>query len=989
MLNRNSPVLRLALLANVVFAFVGFAAAQRVFSPENRFVAPGDFTTLVFRVEADAALRLEGSAASRSGWRIVRQPDPLVLAAGEKGWIALTLEIPADAPAFAEDVVTLTLAGASARLGARTTLTVSERRALALESPENAVVGPEGFTVTLINRGNVTSRATLELRRSSEVVMTQTLELSPQEQREARFAAEQEGSYTLLLKGDDVEERRSITLTRFGAPPAREFALTAEASTALSLEKWGGALEVGGFLSDFTRLEARLDARSPRNFTLALEGDAWGAQFGGDVQDPYRLGLKARGVAGHYGSGNWSVAGALSALGGGAGGYLAGEYRAGKRGGDNEEGDWSVAGGGGFEGEALQFGLRGELSLWGVDAQFGASYHEALSALLTAEGPVGKGTLEGQLGADVWGLNPAVFTRLDYYTGAGHAYLSGRVPLAPTRPPKPGSGAAWSLGAENALGGPKGAFAFGLQASSDESFARLRHSSRPVRGWSEESRFGVRYDALGFGLDAATRWSKNGDDYVGVDAQFTYYPVSNVLTGGLELKAQTTRERLTLFGSGNWTLEERRLGLSTGAVWYGGPWRFDLASTLGYAYDEAARGDPWAVSVSLSSAYTFDVRVPETVSELAGGRRTGTIFGRVHAGGAPLPNVEVRVGSYRLLTDAAGGYRAEVEPGRYQVGLELSSLPLTHRLLGPAVVNAEVASKGESEHDFVVAQTATLQGRVLEDADADGVADTPQRGLAARILVSDAEGLPRTFLTDDGGAFLARGLLPGEATVTLLAYPTGGAPVGGTVQRLELSEGEVTPVTFLVQPARARAQNFTAAALRVRRVSAPERAPPDAAPLVQVTLQGDAEEVSVSTAQGDVRLALDGDVWTGRVTVPENAPPGVYTFTVKARRGAEEATRQSQLIIDPALPPLEVQAEGPVKPGETLLVSATPQFAATSLQMQSALGDLAFTETEPGFWSAQLEVPEGAEDEVYDLVFRAVRDDGRTYEEARKVRVLR
>ena len=278
---------------------------------------------------------------------------------------------------------------------------------------------------------------------------------------------------------------------------------------------------------------------------------------------------------------------------------------------------------------------------------------------------------------------------------------------------------------------------------------------------------------------------------------------------------------------------------------------------------------------------------------------------------------------------------------------------------------------------------------MLEDADADGVADSPARGLESRLLLIDTEGLYRSLNTDAQGNFSARGLLPGAATLQLVSYPLGSTILGDAARALSLEAGEVAEVTFLLQSARTRARSFGGAALRVRRVTpSAERAPPGTAPLIRVNVQGDAEAVSVATSAGSSDLSFVEGTWLGRVPVPVDTPPGVYTFEVTARRGDETASRRGRLVIDAAVPPLEVTADGPVRAGESLDLSAAPLFEATEVSAQSAFGDVLLTEVEPGYYTAALPVAADTEDAVYDVLFRAVREDGTVLEQTRRVRVL-
>ena len=91
---------------------------------------------------------------------------------------------------------------------------------------------------------------------------------------------------------------------------------------------------------------------------------------------------------------------------------------------------------------------------------------------------------------------------------------------------------------------------------------------------------------------------------------------------------------------------------------------------------------------------------------------------------------------------------------------------------------------------------------------------------------------------------------------------------------------------------------------------------------------------------------------------------------------------------DAEIPLLEAVADGPVRAGETLDLSATPLFEATEVSVQSPLGDVQLTEVEPGQYAAKLPIAASAEDAVYDLLFRAARRDGTVVEQTRRVRVL-
>ena len=946
-------------------------------APNNRFAAPNDFVTLVFNAEADEVLNIEAEARSSLGWQILRQPGTLTLEPGRSRPIAVTLAVPTDTPAFAENTVTLELRGDDFELNAQSVITVSEQSSLALEAPDTVVLGPEGFGVTLVNRGNVVSAVRLELRRQNKVIQVRERELVPQQKVEERLEVTREGTHTLVLVGGAEEVRKTLLVTRFGVPPPLPFILNAEASASLSNEGWQGELSADGALSDFTDLSTRIDAKDILSSYAALTSERWTAQLGGSPSDPYRLGLDAgTGVSGSYRAPRWSVAGAFGHAPAGVSGYAAGAY---------QSPTTFVAGGLGMRASGLQFSVSSEVDLEFLRLEADARYADTLNASLEVEKGLSSGSVRGQVEAHLLSDEAALSARLDY-DGLGEAlYISGTLPLSE------GERAArkvWRVGLRDRFADAStlGELTLGLEVGNREGFAKLDYETSLAHGWQADAQLGVVYDEFGLGLGGATQWSKTDEDYYSLGGRLTYYPDTAYLDGQLDLKLQTTHAPFTFFGNSTWDLSRKSLGLNAGTVLHSGPWRVDVAGNASYGY--GAVDTPFALGLTLSSSFSFDVGVPREVSEFAGGRRSGVVQGVVRSDVGPLSGVEVRVGRFRLLTDEAGRYRAEVEPGPYEVSLEVASLPITYRLIGEETRPVEVELKGEVVQDFRLARTAALRGRVLEDADADGIADTPQRGAAARLLLIDAEGLYRSLNTDPQGTFSARGLLPGEITLQLAQYPIGSVILGETTRKLTVQAGEVSEVTFLLQPARTRARSFGASSLRVRRVSpSAERVPPGAAPLVRVTVQGDADQVSAHTAAGSADLSLKGDVWLGYVDVPLDTPPGVFPFEVTAQRGDETASRRGQFVIDADIPLLEVTADGPVRAGESLNVSAIPLFEAAEVKVVSSLGNIELIEEE-GQYAAQFPIADETEDAVYELFFRAVREDGTVVEQTSRVRVL-
>ena len=94
---RNSPSLGSTTLSQTL----------RVTVPENKEVTPGEFVTLVFRLESVQDTSLEASATSALGWEILRQPGTIDLTANQAKPLALTLTIPHDAAAATTETLTL------------------------------------------------------------------------------------------------------------------------------------------------------------------------------------------------------------------------------------------------------------------------------------------------------------------------------------------------------------------------------------------------------------------------------------------------------------------------------------------------------------------------------------------------------------------------------------------------------------------------------------------------------------------------------------------------------------------------------------------------------------------------------------------------------------------------------------------------------------------------------------------------------------------
>jgi hypothetical protein len=192
-----------------------------------------------------------------------------------------------------------------------------------------------------------------------------------------------------------------------------------------------------------------------------------------------------------------------------------------------------------------------------------------------------------------------------------------------------------------------------------------------------------------------------------------------------------------------------------------------------------------------------------------------------------------------------------------------------------------------------------------------------------------------------------------------------------------LEPGVPTDVTVLVRPMPAQVTSFGAGALRVRSVVAEVvRVPPGAAPLVRVEVAGVPDDVAIEVAAARLPLVRDGDVWVGRVPVSASAAAGVWPFVVVARSGDQATERRDQLIVDPDAPLLEPAADGPVRAGTSLGLSAVVYLEAVSVEVDGPYGAVSLSEAVPGRWVGELMVPANAPAEVVELVATVFTVDG-------------
>lgn len=963
----------------MLIASWGWAAEVSVAAPPDRFVAPGEYVTLVFWVSVEAATTVRPALSTTSGWTVVSRLGDVDLAAGSTRPVAVTLAVPAGAPALAVERVTFAVETATARAERVVSLTVAERASLTLEAPSDATLSDARVRDVVGNAGNAAEAAVLELRRGAELVERRELSLGPGERRELDLALDDDGIHTLVLVSERSSEvRRAIGVVRFGAPEPLAHTVVGEASGSIGTgTAWRGTLTLRGPLSDVASLDARLEAASPERSFAAVTLSHAGVRVGGGWRDPHRLDVPSGvGMGGYYEAGKLTFSGAV----GRARERLVGGVSAGWRG-DGVR----LAAGVGWLDDALWLAARAEgeaeASRWSVATSYRSG---ALTTTLDAELREAAASTRVSVEArDLSSERAVLAASLQVSEASGTMYADGRVALGRDEP------VSGRLGVTAAVvSGGQGQLRVGVQAGTAESFVRLSHHASVDGGWRSVAGLGVRSDAMGLGVTVDGTWSYVADDTFGLDARVAYYPSSAQLSGRIGARYQVERDALGASLGAHWDAGDRNGAVSVALGWREHPWRAELTGGATYG---AAGASPWSASLTLTAHYAFTLAVPEALVEVMGGRDLGTIAGSVRGDDRALAGVEVAVGRYRVRSDDDGAFTVRVPPGSYQVAVDVSTLPLAYLLDGDARGSVEVRRGEVVPLAIAATRTTVLRGLVLEDRAGDGLPDDPPVGVLARLVVRDTHGVRRSVSTNEAGAFELRGLLPGEVEVAIVDVPTGAVVVGDPRRTLRVEAGVPSDALFLVQPAEVVARAFAPQTLRVRSVALEvDRAPPGAAPLLRVELQGAADSVVAEGPDGVVHpLEFVGDAWRGRVRVPHDQPPGVLALTVRVRSADGEATRRTQLIVDPNASTLRITSDAPVRAGAAVTVEVDAYLAARAIVLSHPFGgDVPMTEEEPGRWVATVSVPEATADAVYTFTLRLEADDGRTLHETLRVRVL-
>ncbi len=956
-------------------------------APPGRLAQPGDYVTFVFLVRGGSAGTYALDARSSHGWAVLGPAPTVDLAAGVSAPVAVTVAVPASARAGDPDAVTLTVVGNGQQAEGATTIDVAARLDLRLDVPQTVAVGGD-LSVTVTNSGNVPATATVSVGAAGEEVGTREVRLEPGASATVTFPVERAERYEVrLLRDGTVLALRTVDTIVHGLPAPSTYALGGSVTASLASDlAWSAGAELRGPLSDRANLDVRLSADAPTQSHAELRTPRFGVRLGEQGADPFGLpSVAGFGVSvlvapdpfALLATGTWVEDDRFT-------GRLAIDAVR-----DLENVEFAAAVG--LREGAPSVAVRAAGTIDGGTASVSTSFDgERLAAEYLMRARDATGSYQVRLAAsDVL----TEFGRFD----ASASWLSGRTSLYALGTAALGSEAADRLQVGGtaplvslAGGGVSASFGVGIP----ESYGTLAFAGDPRSGVRPSASAGVLYRpadlgwgvsgqaglALGGGTRSATGWSSSAE------ARLQYFPGADAVRGRVGGRVLGQMPPLTLFGSGGWDVGSGSVAFGLGGILDSSPVTLQLDAS-GRFDPSAAR--PWGASVRLQGRVDVAVPVPESVVQAAGGRRHGTVRVRVVADGEPMAGIGIAVGRYRVATGPDGDVTLELPPGAVTVAVDLAQLAANLQLTGAGTRTVVLEDGAGEEVTFELQRTAAVRGTVLADADADGTADVPPRGVAARVVVYDALGQAHGALTTSDGAFVVRGLPAGATRVAVEGLEVGSSVVGDAVVDLVLEAGDRATVDFVVQPVTARAQVFGASALRIRDIAPEVRAaPPASAPLVNVTVVGDPDAVElVANGVAVAARAVGADRFVARVPIPKDAV-GVVTFEVRASKGDTSTTRSGTILVREDAAAVEVASLGVAAPGSTLGVEVHTLFAAASVTAGYEDDEpTALRERSPGRWAGDLTLPAAAPPGLHEVRIVAVGRDGTVYEQTTRVRI--
>lgn len=721
-----------------------FAAAPLVSAPPDRVVVPGEFATLVFRVESQNAGSARVTAVAPPGWRVVRTTESIDMRPGVATPIVVTVGVPALAAAEAVEYVQVRIEANGSVVDASVGLEVAARYAFTLETPREVVLDGDPVRASVANTGNVLADIVVDVRRAGSSVASQRVSVAPGQAATLTFALDLEGSYVVMATGaDGTLERRSVDVISLGGPTRTPFALDGTLEVrGTGLARPQVVARVAGPLSDLLRVDARIDAMALEGSRLEVRSPALDVHLGSGWRDAFGVGLTSDSIAAATLRGPDWTAGAL----------LAGPTTAPTTFAVLAMHAWSdgdAAGAIGWQRGAPLLALRASVARDDLRAASALRLAEGTYAwsLRTAVGHQA-GTTSLDLAGAAFGSERASATfDLQHLDGTGvtRVYAQGRVPLFDVGAWDGRVGLATTFERDEAT-----SVHLSAHAGNRERQLRVEYRARRPDDWRFSAGAGARFDPAGSRLVSEVRLVRTPRP------RYTSYEVRAELSPQtLAWDAWFTTQHQRVVGpwawsvGGAWNAGGQRL-TGTAALEYGsGPWT--VAVTAGARYDYAAATDPWAVDVALRARYQWSWAVPDTITLLTGGREAGVVAGQVESSGEPVAGVRIDVGPYRLVTDDAGRFEIVLPPGAYEFRLDTASLPLVARLLDAPMQAVAVSVGQRIDLSWQAVRTTVLEGAVVELLDPGAVVDAPPRGVPARLVVTDAEGLQRVVSTGSDG----------------------------------------------------------------------------------------------------------------------------------------------------------------------------------------------------------------------------------------------
>ncbi len=958
------------------------AGSMAVRAPADRLALPGAFVTLVYVVTSPTSGQAQVEITSQHGYPLLAPPPTLDLTAGVAAPVAATVEIPADAPALTVDQVTLTVTLGGARGEGTVHVTIGEKRGLAIQAPSSVPVSAGGITFTLVNQGNVEETGSFQVTQNGKGVLDRKVTLGPSERKAITVAATVAGTYEAAFVVDGQTRARALTrVVQEGVPAPPPILLHADVGGSIDTNgSWGFSVRMQGSLSDYLTTTGLLYGDRLGSSSLSLDAPGWLASVGALGSPPLGLALPSElGVLGGYKDGPW-------AAGGGATWVGADRFSGYAFGGRKDE-HTTYSGAVGLHAGAPMATATArqdhEQSGWQATATLlDGSLSGSASARQRDPGTHGTATVSvgaSRLLTDTGTLQFAV----GYADRLASLYGSVTAPI--------GSQATGSAKTGTVLRLPvpiAGSLYLKLQGGTDESFAALGYAAVLDGGWQTADSLGITTVSGPLGIRGSTSWTyvAGPGNTLGADADLVYTPSDGSVTGRVAARYAAGFGPAAVSVSTGWDLTQQTLGIGSALSWDGGPWSVQVSGDAGLDTITAAL----SFGFGLTGHLAFDLDVPENVVSATGGRKLGTINGYVHAGKTGIPDVTVRVGSYRVRTDEHGRFHVRLPPGDIRLGLELSTLPIQYQVEGGTDRAITLAERQTAKVEFPVVASAGLTGSVLLDSDGNGTPDVPPRSGGGTILLTTASVSPRALTLDANGGFVARGLVPGRATLKLSNLPLGFRAEGSDTRTVQLEAGQVRHITFLVQPVAVSAPVFGASSFRIRSVETEiNKAPPGAAPLVTVKVQGHADTVNVIIDGTERPLTASAGDWVGRVPVPRDAKSGVLRFQIVATSRSTSSSRDGQLVIDPSAAVVEAKALGIGKPGAMQDLSLVVYLQASKVEITSPFGGRVLaSETEPGRWTAELQLPSSASPETFTAGYAVTTEDGRTLKGEVRFRVI-